>query len=214
MTEKLSTTVANTPESKPMHTPTEEELSLKDNPELLNDLLKKMRPELLRHIAITYLSRHSNPNEEAEEVVQNTYISVIKHIDSYRAESSFRTWVFHIAKNAALDKNRKENNLTYLDRDLRKNQPLVTEEGEFLQIADKELSPEQTYRGEQLEKIVLKFLLGLKDPANKDAFLLQQEGHSFKEISHALNINETAAKVKVFRVREKLKQYLKKLGIH
>ncbi|HNQ73735.1 MAG TPA: RNA polymerase sigma factor [Verrucomicrobiota bacterium] len=41
--------------------------------------------------------------EDVEEVCQDTFLSVIRNLDSFREQSQFRTWLFHIAANKARD---------------------------------------------------------------------------------------------------------------
>ena len=41
--------------------------------------------------------------EDAEEICQDVFLSVIKHLDSFHGESRFQTWLFRIATNKARD---------------------------------------------------------------------------------------------------------------
>ncbi|MDP2344751.1 MAG: sigma-70 family RNA polymerase sigma factor [Deltaproteobacteria bacterium] len=45
---------------------------------------------------------------EAEEVVQETFLSAFEHLDGFRGESRFSTWIFRVASNHALMKLRKK----------------------------------------------------------------------------------------------------------
>ena len=45
---------------------------------------------------------------EAEEVVQETFLSAFEHLDSFRGESKFSTWIYRVASNHALMKLRKK----------------------------------------------------------------------------------------------------------
>jgi RNA polymerase sigma-70 factor (ECF subfamily) len=46
---------------------------------------------------------HSFTWEDAEEICQEVFLSVIKNLDSFRGQSQFQTWVFRIATNKARD---------------------------------------------------------------------------------------------------------------
>jgi len=46
---------------------------------------------------------HDLTREDAEEICQETFLSVIKNLDSFHAESQFQTWLFRIAANKARD---------------------------------------------------------------------------------------------------------------
>jgi RNA polymerase sigma-70 factor (ECF subfamily) len=45
---------------------------------------------------------------EAEEVVQETFLSAFEHLDAFRGESTFSTWIYRVASNHALMKLRKK----------------------------------------------------------------------------------------------------------
>ncbi|MDO5970272.1 RNA polymerase sigma factor [Flavivirga aquimarina] len=57
--------------------------------------------ENLRKELTTFLYRMVGVVEDAEDIVQETYIKVVKNIDTFRKESSFKTWVFTIAINTS-----------------------------------------------------------------------------------------------------------------
>ena len=46
---------------------------------------------------------HDFTREDAEEIAQEAFLSVIKHLDSFHGQSRFQTWLFRIAANKARD---------------------------------------------------------------------------------------------------------------
>jgi RNA polymerase sigma-70 factor (ECF subfamily) len=60
-----------------------------------------------RRVFATALGIVKNP-AEAEEVVQETFLSAFEHLDGFRGESKFSTWIFRVASNHALMKLRKK----------------------------------------------------------------------------------------------------------
>ncbi len=52
-----------------------------------------------------------NNRADAEEIVQETFLSVVQHLDRFEGRSSFRTWLFRIATNHALKRLRKRRGL-------------------------------------------------------------------------------------------------------
>src|ERR1051325_7228450 len=59
-----------------------------------------------KHQAKVYalaLGMTKNP-AEAEEVVQDTFLSAFQHLDTFRGDSKFSTWIFRVASNHALMK--------------------------------------------------------------------------------------------------------------
>jgi len=52
---------------------------------------------------MSFIYRIVNNRQEAEDIVQSTYIKVFKNLNSFQQKSSFKTWVFSIATNLAKD---------------------------------------------------------------------------------------------------------------
>ena len=59
--------------------------------------------ENIRRPLKSYLLRITASVEDAEDIVQDTYIKAIEKLDGFRAESSLKTWLFTIASNIAKD---------------------------------------------------------------------------------------------------------------
>ncbi len=60
-----------------------------------------------RRVFAVALGIVKNP-AEAEEVVQETFLSAFEHLDGFRGEARFSTWIFRVASNHALMKLRKK----------------------------------------------------------------------------------------------------------
>lgn len=58
-----------------------------------------------------HLRRMLHTHEDADDVLQNTYIKIWKNIASYRGDSKIYTWLYRIATNEALDHIRSTKNL-------------------------------------------------------------------------------------------------------
>jgi RNA polymerase sigma-70 factor, ECF subfamily len=59
-------------------------------------IVKNWSPAML-HLARTFVSTHAS----AEEMVQETWLAVIKGLDRFEGRSTLRTWVFHVLANIA-----------------------------------------------------------------------------------------------------------------
>ena len=74
---------------------------------------------------------HVATREAAEDVVQETFLGVIKGIDRFEARSSFRTWMFRILVNQAKtrgERERRSQPFSSLERELDANAPAVDPE--------------------------------------------------------------------------------------
>jgi RNA polymerase sigma-70 factor (ECF subfamily) len=68
--------------------------------------------ESIRRPLKSYLLRITASVEDAEDIVQDTYIKALEKLDGFRAESSLKTWLFSIASNLAKDNLRSKKRWT------------------------------------------------------------------------------------------------------
>jgi RNA polymerase sigma-70 factor, ECF subfamily len=71
--------------------------------EIFNDLYKKYHHDLFNFLFYMVHNR-----EQAEDLVQEVYIRVLKSFQHFKGESSEKTWLFAIARNVAIDSFRKQ----------------------------------------------------------------------------------------------------------
>lgn len=64
---------------------------------------------LLKDSLASYLYRLTTHKEDTEDLVQDTYLRVAEKKDTFKGNSSFKTWVFAIATNLAKDKKKVQN---------------------------------------------------------------------------------------------------------
>lgn len=140
---------------------------------------------------------------DAEDAMQEAFLTVYRRIDSFRGDSKFSTWFYRIVTNAALDllrsKQRKQGQDVTWDQS--------EEEGVPLPDMVQPLPDELLERQETLEWLE-RGLMALS-PKLRIAFVLfELEGLPMKEVAKALGISESAAKVRVHRARLFLQKYL------
>jgi RNA polymerase sigma-70 factor (ECF subfamily) len=140
--------------------------------------------------------------EDAEDVVQETLMSVVEHLQDFREEATFYTWVMRIATNHALKLIRKRRGLPSV--------PLEEEEG----YAD---IPRPDYIAEWREeeglsearRRLLDQALEELDEKYRAVFLLRDvEGLSTKATAEALGVSEGNVKVRLLRARLMLRERL------
>src|SRR5258705_2847838 len=89
-------------------------------------------------------------NEDAEDVVQESFQQAFIHLKSFNGDSRFSTWLSRIAINAALMKLRKKHHL----RDVSLDESAETEESSSrLDVEDQGLNPEQLYAHKESQRI-------------------------------------------------------------
>lgn len=141
--------------------------------------------------------------QEAEDAMQETFLTIYRNIDKFRGDAKFSTWLYRVATNKALTLLRSNR------RKLGQNVPLVTEEGDELPIVDDVTPVPDELILHQENSAVLQAGLQAMSPKLRTAITLYEiEGLSMKETAAALEISETAAKQRVHRGRKFLQTYL------
>ncbi|HCW06617.1 MAG TPA: RNA polymerase sigma factor [Cytophagales bacterium] len=127
-----------------------------------------------------------------EDLVQNTFVRILKYRHLFRGDGDFRTWMFHIARNVKNDHFRK--NKLSLDKIEKWEEKIEEPESK---IAEWQSEDEHRMLAVALEKL----------PEEKREILLLSKYHEkkYKEIGEILGCSEGAVKVKVFRALQELK---------
>lgn len=147
-------------------------------------------------------------SEDAEDVMQQTFLSLIEHIEGFREESSLATWVLRIASNHALKILRKKRGLSItaysqLDsNDQYSEIPHPEFIAPWVETADAILQRRETK--EALDKAIDSL-----DDKYRLVFLLRDvEGFSVRETAEALELTESTVKVRLLRARLALREEL------
>ena len=148
-------------------------------------------------------------DEDAQDVTQQTFLDAIEHLDTFREEARFSTWLLRIATYAALKIIRKRRGLEMISLEAA-TEP-QGEEGaiphpEF--IADWSQSPEELASHSETRRLIESALVQL-DEKHRLVFLLRDvEGFSVRETADALGISEVNVKVRLLRARLRLRERL------
>ncbi len=160
------------------------------------------------------LAKHITQNDEdAEDVLQETFMKAFEHLPDFQGQSKFYTWIVRIAVNESLMKLRKRKS----DRTVPLDEPVDTGEDTVVrEIAVWEENPEQKYSREEMGHILDESVDSLK-PAFRTVFVLRDiEELSTEETADALGISVPAVKSRLLRarlqLREKLTRFFKRKG--
>lgn len=148
-------------------------------------------------------------DEDAQDVTQQTFLDAIEHLDSFRAESKFSTWLLRIATYAALKILRKRRGLEMVSLEAA-TEPQGDEgtipHPEF--IADWRHSPEELAARSETRRLIEEALEQLDDKHRLVFLLRDVEGFSVRETAEALGISEVNVKVRLLRARLRLRERL------
>jgi len=149
--------------------------------------------------------------EDAENVVQTSFLSVLENLKDFREESSFATWITRIATNAALNVLRKRKGLhTVSISEARREE----EEGEIPHpqwIADWRDDPAMAVEKTELKRILVDAVDALPEKHRLVFMLRDVDGLSVEETARLLGISEANVKVRLLRARLALREKLTRI---
>ena len=147
--------------------------------------------------------------QDAEDVTQQTFLSVLENLAGFRGDASFSTWVLRIASHAALKiiRKRKGLNPISLEEATEPSDNLTSiPHPEF--IADWRQSPALLVERNETRRLLDDALTRL-DEKHRLVFLLRDvEGLSVRETADALDLSEGNVKVRLLRARLQLREKL------
>lgn len=146
----------------------------------------------------------NNP-QDAEDILQETFIKAYKHINKFDGRSSVSTWLYRIATNEALMSLRKKrpDTVSFDVPSIYESEPQ-----EPLQIIDWCCMPEEEYLTAE-SRLRLDQAAERLPESLRIVFVLRDiEGLSTRETAEVLNISEMAVKTRLSRARLRLREDL------
>jgi RNA polymerase sigma-70 factor (ECF subfamily) len=184
--------------------------SREGNTRAFGELVRRYENKIFR------LAQHITQNrEDAEDVLQETFMKAYEHLDQFQGNSKFYTWIVRIAVNQALMKlrRRKTDKSVSLDETIDTGEDTIVRE-----IAAWDENPEQKFSREELGGVLDTAIQSL-EPLYRSVFVLRDiEELSTEETAEALDLSVPAVKSRLLRarlqLREKLTRYFKRKGDH
>lgn len=137
-------------------------------------------------------------HEDADDVVQETFIKAYTGLGDFRGDASFFTWLYRIAVNLSLNTIRKRQVLNYL-----RDSPLLS------RIFSLEDDPHQIVEARELESR-LERAISLLPEKQRSVFILRYyEDLSYEEIAQILKTSVGGLKANYFHALKKVQQYLR-----
>ena len=141
--------------------------------------------------------------EDAEDVVQESFQLAFVHLNSFKGDSRFSTWLSTIATNAArmrLRRSRVRRELSLDELSERKPRPA------HLDIQDHGLDPERLYAQNERQQILAKAMNALTPGMRRAIELRDLDERSTEETARIMGISGSAVKARVFHGRRKLRR--------
>ncbi len=160
----------------------------------LEALLEEVQPQIYR-----FGLRMCRHPQDAEDILQETMLTIARSLESYRGEGQFSTWAYSIARSYCIKKRRR-----------RVGEPTPSELA-ALDVATTESRPAdqlQAIENQQTWSRVAAGLLQLSDENREVLVLRDVEGLSAQEAADVLGIGVTALKSRLHRARKQLRSEL------
>ena len=144
--------------------------------------------------------------QDAEDVLQETFISVYRNLGNFHGDSSFSTWLYRIATNASLMKlrARKEPSLSL-------DEPIESDDGADAmprEIVDWGITPEEALLSGETRAQMDAAIASLPETLRAVFILRDIEGLSVQETAEVLDISVPNVKTRLHRARLLLRESL------
>ena len=175
---------------------------------------KEFEREAIPHMDLlyNYALRMTNNAQDADDLVQETYLKAYRFWDSYEQGTNIKAWLFRILKNSYINRYRKET-----------KEPDTVDYDEvkdfYSTVRDASTEPndlQRTLFGNLLDDDVTKAIASLPDDFRTVVILCDIEGLSYEEIAEFVDCPLGTVRSRLHRgrklLREQLMQYAKKRG--
>jgi RNA polymerase sigma factor (sigma-70 family) len=146
-------------------------------------------------IGVAY--RITSDMESAKDIVQDTYMSVLKTESAFKGFSSFKTYLYRIVINKSIDAKRHNRRWFGLFDALND------------ETADKSLNVDEKI---DRKNIVRSLMKKIPDQFRVPFILAEVDGLSYEEIAETLQISVNTVRTRIFRCREKMRKELCRTG--
>jgi RNA polymerase sigma-70 factor, ECF subfamily len=162
---------------------------------LLENLVRQ-HSRLVYRIAYAVLRRHP----DAEDATQETFIRVLRYSHKLAGVDDHKTWLARIAWRVAVDRNRQQGR--------KREIPLEDPEKPLPEIFSLDTPADDALHGAQVSDVLERMIAALPEKLRQPLILSTIEEMSPREVAATLGINEAAARSRVFRARQILKEKL------
>ncbi|MBR4857873.1 MAG: RNA polymerase sigma factor [Clostridia bacterium] len=167
------------------------------------DELYKLTSERAYFVALEFTKN----NQDAEDILQESYIKALSKINELDKPESFSSWLNQIVANKSKDFLKKKKPM------LLNSDEEETDATELLPDEDISFSPEENLDQTELQKAVMEVLDELSEEKRACVLMMYFEELSVGEIAETLEIPEGTVKTRLFSARKDLKEKFSKRGI-
>jgi len=159
-----------------------------------------------------FIFRSTGQAARAEDLLQETWLKVIRGASDYEPRARFTTWLYTIARNLCVDSARKESfrEVVSLDSPIRRDgveQPIAE------CLPDGQPAPDRAAYNSSLRPLLERALMSLPKDQREVFVLREYSGVPFKEIAAVVGMSENTVKSRMRYALEGLRKRLAELGV-
>ncbi len=165
-----------------------------------------------RAAVFNFILRYVGHRQRAEDLLQETWLKVVRNSSEYQPKARFTTWVFTVARNLCVDNARKERfrKTSSLDGPVGSDDERSL--GELLPDDNAPL-PDRAADSVRVRPLIEQALTALPDEQREVFLLREYQGIAFKEIAEVTGVNENTVKSRMRYALEGLRKRLNDAGI-
>ena len=163
--------------------------------------------DLFSRKVLNFIYRMVNSVEEAEDLTQETFVTVYQKLDTLKDNDKFEPWLFRIARNYVYQKYRSRPPATV-------SVDAVDDEGqEIIQLADERKNPDEEYQAGELRDVIENVVSDLPEKYREVFVLSALKRLRYEEIAEIVGRSLPSVKTDIHRarleVRKRVKDYLR-----
>ncbi|MCP4247533.1 MAG: RNA polymerase sigma factor [bacterium] len=139
----------------------------------------------------------SRDRDAAAEIVQETFLRLIRSVDRFEGRSSLDTWLYAIARSVAIEQSRKA-----------RRQGRLADQPEVLRLVRPDVDPPDALADETRREAVRRAVADLPGPQRDAIVLCELSGLSIRDAGQVLGWGQSRVKVTLFRARRRLRDLL------
>ncbi|ADO73213.1 RNA polymerase sigma factor [Stigmatella aurantiaca] len=162
-----------------------------------------------------FILRFTGHPARAEDVLQETWLKVVRSARDYKPRAKFTTWLYTIARNLCVDSARKESYRQASSLEAPSGVGAGAEEGRSLgeTLPDTGEGPERGAYNARVRPLLTRALASLPEEQREVFVLREYSGIAFKDIAEVTGVSENTVKSRMRYALEGLRRRLTELGV-
>lgn len=162
-----------------------------------------------------FILRFTGHRTRAEDVLQETWLKVVRSAREYEPKAKFTTWLYTIARNLCVDSARKESYRQASSLEAPAGANAGGDEGRPLGegLPDTGASPERGAYNARLRPLLERALASLPEEQREVFVLREYSGIAFKDIAEVTGVSENTVKSRMRYALEGLRRRLAEMGV-